>query len=128
MRAYYKLKLSIIDIIISLNVFSLYLVESFQPKDSHFNIEMRISESLGVLLILETISLISISVLIPNFNWKVYLFFIYGSNLVISLIFKRRICKKVEVFSQTIYRKYYFIYLFFIIISFPLFLYMYFLL
>lgn len=111
----------IVNVIISWNVFSLYVIEQIWSKGTSESRKTTISLTL---LLVTGISLhISISDIWESYNWKAAFFSIYLVQIFISIIFREKISNVVANFSQSCFRGYFWIYIIYLVTTFLLFFY-----
>lgn len=111
MKHYSTLKKNIIDILIFWNVSALYFVESFWYKNKKVSLELRISTSLSFILISGVSYFIFLDSYIKWWNWRAVFFFIYIGQIFLGILFKKKIYRATLNFKESIFAKFYWLFL-----------------
>lgn len=100
-----------IDILISFNVYSLYFVRHYLLGNSAFSPQSIYSYSLSVFLVVHSSMTLFLSNYIENLNWRLIIFIGSVFNILMSILFEKKILKNVNEYKMTLYPRYSLIFL-----------------
>lgn len=107
----------IYNMLISLNVYSLYFVKSYWLKEANLSPEGKYSSSLSIVLVTHASVILFVSKYYEWVNWRLCIVLLLFYHIAIAVIFSKRIEKVVNEFDTTELFKFYPLFLGYLLIG-----------